>query len=298
MPLYGGFAVKALLDPVTQPFLSDHQIDSTPVLPGVMGIEAFAEVASSLMKDWNVMSVEDVNFLAPFKFYRNEPRSVTTEAVFEREGETVVARCRLLGKRMLANQTEVQVTTHFTGRVRLVKDPVALGQGPKITLPDVFIGAETIYGVYFHGAAYRVMSRAWRDGQRIIGELSMSLPPNHFPVEQPLVMAPRLIEFCFQTAGLWDLAAEGKMGLPMHVERVSVCVPPHAKGGHLWGNLDVPLYAVVTAHAGTFDAEVVDASGKRYVMLTGYQTVALPEKVDPAPFRVLQPEEECEVIPV
>ena len=72
------------------------------------------------MQGWNVMAVEDVNFLAPFKFYRNEPRSVTTEAVFERVGDAVIAKCKLLGKRILANHTEAQVTTHFTGRVRLV----------------------------------------------------------------------------------------------------------------------------------------------------------------------------------
>ena len=41
----GGFTVETTLDPKVQPFLHDHQIDGTPVLPGVMGIEAFAEAA-------------------------------------------------------------------------------------------------------------------------------------------------------------------------------------------------------------------------------------------------------------
>ena len=38
--------VRTTLDPVRQPFLDDHRIDGTAVLPGVMGIEAFAEVGS------------------------------------------------------------------------------------------------------------------------------------------------------------------------------------------------------------------------------------------------------------
>ena len=43
-----GSRVETTLDPAAQPFLDDHRIDGTPVLPGVMGIEAFAEVAALL----------------------------------------------------------------------------------------------------------------------------------------------------------------------------------------------------------------------------------------------------------
>ena len=70
--------------PAVQPFLYDHQIDGTPVLPGVMGIEAFAEAALCVLPGWQVEAVEDVNFLAPFKFYRSEPRTMTIEAEFHR----------------------------------------------------------------------------------------------------------------------------------------------------------------------------------------------------------------------
>ena len=63
--LYGGITVETALEPATQPFLHDHQIDGTPVLPRVMGIEAFAEAASCLLPGWNVEAIEDVNFLSP-----------------------------------------------------------------------------------------------------------------------------------------------------------------------------------------------------------------------------------------
>ena len=42
-----------------------------------MGIEAFAEAALWMLPGWHVEAIEDVNFLAPFKFYRNEPRTLT-----------------------------------------------------------------------------------------------------------------------------------------------------------------------------------------------------------------------------
>ena len=47
MGVHGGLVVETTLDPAEQPFLGDHQIEGTPVLPGVMGIEAFAEVAAA-----------------------------------------------------------------------------------------------------------------------------------------------------------------------------------------------------------------------------------------------------------
>ncbi len=45
---------------------------------------------------------------------------------------------------------------------------------------------------------------------------------NHYPPELATIMAPRLIELCFQTAGLWELGRTSRMGLPQHVREVSL----------------------------------------------------------------------------
>ncbi|HKC71216.1 MAG TPA: SDR family oxidoreductase, partial [Terriglobales bacterium] len=54
MTLQGGLSIETTLDPAVQPFLRDHQIEGTPLLPGVMGIEAFAEAALCLVPGWHV----------------------------------------------------------------------------------------------------------------------------------------------------------------------------------------------------------------------------------------------------
>ena len=100
-----------------------------------MGIEAFAEAALCMLPGWHVAAIEDVNFLAPFKFYRSEPRTVTIEAVFRPEGEAMVADCRLTGSRSLPNQTEPQVTTHFTARVRLTRQAPETVAAPALGEP-------------------------------------------------------------------------------------------------------------------------------------------------------------------
>ena len=283
MSVQRGLAIECTLDPVVQPFLHDHQIDHTPVLPGVMGIEAFAEAARFLLPDWHVAAVEDVNFLAPFKFYRNEPRTVTVASAIYPHHDCLLADCRLTGHRLLPGQTEPQVTTHFTGRVRLTKQRAKAAAVQAPGLPEGhIIEAADIYRLYFHGPAYQVLERAWFDGDRIVGRLSENLPSDHIPPEKPTLMMPRLIELCFQTAGLWEMRAQGRMGLPQHVDQVCLLrVPDLSVGG---------LYAVVTpkSEEGSFDADVVDAAGNRYVQLIGYRTVALPYVVDTEPLKALQ----------
>ncbi len=238
MGIYGGLTIETTLDPKVQPFLHDHQIEGTPVLPGVMGIEAFAEAAQRILPGWHVQAVEDVEFLAPFKFYRHEARTVTVEATIRARGQEIVADCKLIGRRSLSNQAEPQITTHFTGRVRLAK---LLPEVLKMSAPPLPAGltieAAQIYRLYFHGPAYQVLERAWWDGNRMIGLLAKNLPGNHHPFELPTLMEPRLIELCFQTAGLWEMGAQDRMGLPHHVQCVSSAKVPDSH---------VRFYAVVT----------------------------------------------------
>jgi len=126
------------------------------------------------------------------------------------------------------------------------------------------------------------LEQAWLDGDRIFGLLAKSLPSNHLPPEKPTLMAPRLIELCFQTAGLWEMTALGRMGLPQYVRQVRLLRTPDPTVGS--------LYAAVSSKPdqGSFDADVVDAAGNRYVQLLGYRTVALPNVLDTEPLRGVQ----------
>jgi hypothetical protein len=118
-----------------------------------------------------------------------------------------------------------------------------------------------------------VVERAWWDDGRIVGQMAAGLPDHHHPCELPLAMAPRLIELCFQTAGLWEMAIHRRMGLPHHIDRVCLYRAPELADG--------PLYAVVKPGTDTdpesFDADVVDTAGNLYLHLRGYRTVTLRE---------------------
>jgi NAD(P)-dependent dehydrogenase (short-subunit alcohol dehydrogenase family)/acyl carrier protein len=278
MTVGGGLRILTELDPTSQSFLDHHRIDGTPVLPGVMGIEGFAETARALLPDWTVVAIEDLELLAPFKFYRDEPRVLELRALVRDGGEgTLLADCCLLGRRQHVGQSE-QETVHFTGRVRLAREvPV----GPSADAPPTDragVAHDDVYRVYFHGPAYQVLDHAYRHDGMLVGRLAADLPPDHEPAEQPTEIGPRLIELCFQTAGVRELGNVGRLALPTHVDRV-LCYGAESPGA---------IFALVRPRGEFGDAEakvdanVVDEQGRVLLRLEGYSTTALPGAVEPA----------------
>ncbi|MEW5988839.1 MAG: polyketide synthase dehydratase domain-containing protein, partial [Chloroflexota bacterium] len=294
--VYGGLEVETVLDPRAQPFLYDHQMDGTPILPGVMGTEAFAEVAAALAPGYRLAAVENEQFHLPFKFYRQQPDILYLNVWAEptADGE-LVAHTTLRSLRLPAKPgLPVQEKLHFTADVRLTRagvEPTSTGEasGEKAILaPEsgrplasplpaaeaMPITAEEIYRIYFHGPAYQVLERVQVEGERAIGLMAADLPPDTAPAEANLLMAPRLIELCFQTAGIWQIKTKGVMALPMALQSVTTYRQLEEADGRR-------LYAVVQAINGgaSFDAQVVDETGAIYVTLTGYRTIALEGSV-------------------
>jgi len=241
-----------------------------PVLPGVMGMEAFAETARLLAPDLYVLAVEAVEFAAPLKFYRDEPRTLTVTAVLRPAGDELVAHCELSAERMLPGQDTPQRTVHFTGRVRLGAAPPPPEQVTAPSGPDgTVMGAEQVYSFYFHGPAYQVVDTAWRAGETSVAALTDPLPDNHVPPDAPLVTAPRLVELCFQTAGLLQAGLEDRLALPMAVGSARLIGDPATSQGE--------LRAIARQVApGVFDCAVVDSAGTVIVRLDRYETIPLP----------------------
>ncbi|HSP08096.1 MAG TPA: SDR family NAD(P)-dependent oxidoreductase, partial [Candidatus Dormibacteraeota bacterium] len=268
MGVHGGLTVETTLDPTKQGFLRDHAMEGTPLLPGVMGIEAFAELASLPLPGWSVAAIEDMRFEAPFKFYRAEPRTLTLHATFAQAGDDLVADCSLIGVRLLRTGLDPRVTKHFAGRVRLSRLPAELGT-ERIPAPDgPAIPAPTIYQVLFHGPAYQVLAQEWVVGREAVGLMAADLPADHVPAS-PFVLAPRLIELCLQTAGIWELATSGRLALPLRVERIVASPAGALPAG-------VVRARAIARDDGAFDVVLADEGESVFVRLEGYHSVELP----------------------
>jgi hypothetical protein len=248
-----------------------------------MGIEAFTEAAAALLPGWQVTALEDVELSAPFKFYRDEPRALELQVLHRGgSGDTLVADCRLVGTRSLPEGE--QRTVHFTARAVLAPElpqPPKGEDAPGETTEEGSVGPESIYEIYFHGPAYQVLERAWRHNGEVLGRFATDLPPDHEPADEPLVAVPRLIELCFQTAGVWELGTRGRLALPTHVDRVIRYAGADAPGN---------LFAVIRPRedGSAIDARVVDEKGRVRVLLEGYRTIEMsgaPDAEALAPIR-------------
>ncbi len=175
-----GLTLSLTIDPKKEPFLRDHMIDGTAVLPGVMGLELFAQAATLLSQGSRVEAIENIEFAAPFKFYRQEPRTAVIRVLLFRdlEGRTR-ARCALQSSQVLAGGL-VQEKEHFSAEVLLAEASTSPLAGPVATAPSSDPGSSlgaieggAIYRVYFHGPAYQVLSRVdlpiGRSGRRDLG---------------------------------------------------------------------------------------------------------------------------------
>ncbi len=269
--VYQGWQVVTMLDPQVQPFLYDHAMEGTPLLPGVMGTEAFAELAQMIVPEMTVMSVFDEEFHAPFKFYHLEPQTLYLRGTAVPVGDEVLVYTQLYSRREL--RTGVQEKLHFSATVCLSQnkptvEPVAF-QPPS----QLSIGPEAIYSVYFHGPAYKVLAGVHVSGNQAIGLWADELLPNMDPPGMTELLAPRLVELCLQTAGVWQIDKQHRLALPLAVGSVTAYRQEKEVNGR--------LYALVEAvdDGAEFKAQVVNEVGQVYVRLDGYRTVTLPGEV-------------------
>ncbi len=269
MGLYEGLVTKASFNPKEQGFLFDHQINGTPVLPGVMGIEAMVDAATCLFPELHVQSVEAVDFFAPFKFYRSEPREVFVKVIYLADGSNVAANCELFGTRKLHGQTKEEVKTHFSAKVFLgekaPEKPAPLTKKLDPSKKQAVAVPDDIYKLYFHGPAYQVIEKTWKKGEDMVGLYANGIPANHHPEELQTLALPRFVELCFQVAGITEMGGHGRMGLPRHLDSLQI----HRQA--VIGKAN--YYAVVSQDNGAYHASVVDSKGEVYLTLKGYQTV-------------------------
>ncbi len=275
-PLYGGLEIQTTVDPKAQPFLFDHAPDAdTPWLPGVMAIESMAEAATLLAPDLHVTSVRNIEMLGAFKFFRNEARTLYLNIVATPGNDhDLIAHVTLYSVTPPARDgLPVRTQDHFKADVILSRERASTAD-VDFSPPeedDLPTRAEEIYGVFFHGPAYQVLERVGVLDNQAIGMMPRELPPNSEPADVQYLMAPRLIELCFQTAAQWSVECKEAMAFPLGVRSLTVYQQPGLAE-------DARYYSKVTTgdDGESFDAQVVDEAGRVYVEMHGYRTVSRP----------------------
>jgi NAD(P)-dependent dehydrogenase (short-subunit alcohol dehydrogenase family) len=281
-----GLTLEAELDPKIQPFLYDHSMNGTPVLPGVMGIEGFSvaakhigSVLASGKDGFEIERLENIRFLTPFKFYRNEPRRVTWLARAAHESSGLVVYVTLESSRLLKTGAD-EHSLHFSGKVYL-KAPETQAQEASSEAPrwngHYTVKAEEIYKLYFHGPAFQVLEGVQRAGDTVLGKLNKELPAIT-RAGHSLLSTPTLVELCLQTAGIWEIGKTGIMALPRSIHSLTL-YRQSINGAAIYAEVKPVLSGNGEL---SFDARVVDSQGRLYLELKDYRTSPMPDTVEPA----------------
>ncbi|MPZ00560.1 MAG: SDR family NAD(P)-dependent oxidoreductase [Actinophytocola sp.] len=129
----------------SDPYLDDHRIDGTPVLPAVVAMEAMAQTASHVDTVSLPISLADLEFRAPITLHGPEPRVMQVAALADRHGTDVVARD--------------DATDRFTGTVVTAPEPPALPR-PSEQPPPSDVGPHECYDTtFFHTGRFRRLLR-------------------------------------------------------------------------------------------------------------------------------------------
>ena len=277
---YAEILTECTLDVDRFPFLTDHAIDGTPYLPGVMAMEMFAGDALLLYPMCTLEGFTDVRFGLPVKLLKDEV-TVRTRATFSgQDHNSLFISCRLESN-LVNSKGEVfgEPRIHHEATVRLLKE----GASPDASLPfsdspgrgKASFQPGFIYERFFHGPRFQVhggLIKGVRDGDDAgadgIALLRSQLPnPTLFAEDSILLEAmPMLIEACFQNAGLVAMEVDGLSSLPVGIEAAEILKLPAARD-----ELRVRTYRRGVEDGGitVHDAVVFDRNQKPLVALTG-----------------------------
>lgn len=275
----GTCLASTTLDPTEEAFLFDHAIENVPVLPGVFGMELFAQAAKALNGSRDVVGFEKVVFERPVKFHRNAPLSLEVEATNHGDGSVEVA---LFAQRTLA-KGRVTRERHFTAKVLLGTLGETSPGGFRVSAEDVFVGPDAagIYEVFFHTGVFQVLGE--------VPLLSRShavaygtLPENRVASGMSLdafVSDPFTREMALQAAGILGMHADHQRYLPAGIDRVEFF------GSATAGERVVTRVEVVACeepHHRKFNVECCTADGRVLQRLSGNRMIQagpLPEDV-------------------
>ncbi|MCA9564028.1 MAG: SDR family NAD(P)-dependent oxidoreductase, partial [Myxococcales bacterium] len=270
----GQRATGRVLLTADEPFMANHRIEGTPVLPGVMGIELSAQVAERLFGDsLRFQGVEDFRFDKPFKLHRDESSELIIEAqevdAIEdgRRAKVTVSSMRTSATGRGIEATHFHGTLRFSDSIPAAPKPIPFELAGQLSGPVL---SGDIYKAFFHSGVFAPLEEV-----SVLGP-NFAASEARYPVE-PLanepawgrISLPMLLEMAFQAGGVFGLVRHRGQFLPSGVGR-SVLFGTVEDGDPLTVRIAVTKEITETLR---FDAEVRNLSGDLVALFEGIEMV-------------------------
>ncbi|MDQ5909860.1 MAG: Carrier protein, partial [Pseudomonadota bacterium] len=247
------------------PFLRDHQVNGTAILPGVCYLEMACAAARASRPGTVVRGLAKIAFTRPL-LVADEP--VTAVLNLEADGETLrftvqsgsaaaPPHCR--GELRLGEAVDAAVPRLDLAEVRRR----ATRQFDRTALYALFTRAGVVCGPYCQG-----VGELWLGENEALAELR--LPPGEASALRHYTLHPTLLDGAFQTAMAWLAAQPGRAD--------QVLVPCTVAEVEILGPLDASAFAYVQcrdAASARFDIALLDEEGRLRVRLMDFQAMPL-----------------------
>jgi acyl transferase domain-containing protein len=270
----GKHAWEVELDLRHYPYLSDHRMQSVPLVPAAVYVE-MALAASLEAFGSGPRTVRDVELLKPVFLPDNDPRRL--QLVMDREESS--ASFTVYGR----DSAQGGWTAHVTGKIAFTADPLQPDVEMDFSRADPGIGweremsGETFYDNAEHrsldyGPAFRGIERAWNRAGHALAEIRVP----ESAVRGPYQFHPILLDLYFQVYLAGKVRRQGRSALPVGIGGLQILRAPEP-GERLWGRARI----VEEENDALCDLIVFDDAGQVVALETGHHVRFLEPKTDP-----------------
>ena len=279
-PVGGGLALSGRLSLATHPWLADHAVGGTPTLSGA----TFLELALKAADEVGAEAVAQLDVLRPLGL--SAEGAVAVRVLVAAPGDEGDREISIHAR---SDEEESRWTEHARGVLSTVAvpAPAPIGAWP----PE---GAEVLETEYLYdvlaeaglecGAAFQLLTAAWRDGERILAEVAS--PEWAAQEAERFALHPPLLDAAAQAPHLARPGAAGEAMLPWSWNGVSVhavgatglrvAIAPRGEAGEA-GSLTVedsagaPVASVEGMASRPLDAALLESGRRRSRGLLGVE---------------------------
>ncbi|MHA6326653.1 SDR family NAD(P)-dependent oxidoreductase [Roseivivax sp. CAU 1753] len=221
----GGTAIPRRLSVAGDPWLGDHRIGDTPVLPLACAAELCAEAASAIWPDWRVAGLSDLRALSGLRLEGDADRDVLIVGNSAEHGDPTGFSARVDLK-----SAEPPQRGHYRASAILrPKGSNAPLDGAEDLALDVMltraaasqVSARRAYReMLFHGPAYQCVKEIEGLDQGGVTARIHASPAGAFGAGNRWLVDPGLLDAVAQLAWVWSLATREAPALPNAIQRL------------------------------------------------------------------------------
>ena len=215
----GGTQITRRLSLATDPYIGEHRIGGTPVLPMAVAAEMAAEAAAGIWPDWEVVGLSDLRALSGIRMEGDADLDLALIGfgAEHADADGFNARVEIRGTARIPR-------THYRVSVRMAPPGLAPDLSRERELADEILGhyarpsGLSARGAYrdllFHGPTYQAMKLLeGLDAGGLTAEVRPS-PAGSFGAGDGWLFDPGLLDTAAQLAWVWSTEIRGEPALP------------------------------------------------------------------------------------